>query len=65
MNLRLPRHWRKKRWQAVRCAVGLHDWENHQELFVRDNVGVVTADVVIAWDQCRCCAKSKLVHILK
>jgi hypothetical protein len=42
-----------------------HDYETFQELFVTHSGLEDKYDVVIAWRQCRRCAHSKLVHILR
>jgi len=56
-----------KWWQRWLCPLGFHDYAYHQELFVTHDPSKEEhqTEVVIAWDQCHCCSKSKLVHILK
>jgi hypothetical protein len=51
--------------QAVRCWLGFHRWRHEQELFVTNTGDGYKSDVVIAWDCCRHCCKTRLVHILK
>lgn len=46
----------------LRCLFGLHAWRVHQEGL--DNSSGSFA-FVIAWKQCTCCAKTKLIHILR
>lgn len=51
---------------AVLCWLGCHDYRHEQELFVTDRLGDgYRSEVVIAWDCCRHCCRTKLVHILK
>lgn len=51
----------KKLLNRIKCLFH-HDWQRHQELLVTSGGDTST---VLAWKQCRRCAKSKLVHILK
>lgn len=46
------------------CCFG-HNWVKHQECFVTAGRSDDRREVLIAWNQCKRCAKSKLVHILK
>lgn len=52
----------KRFLRRVLCRLGVHRWEKHQEMF---DAAMTGSTVVVAWDQCSCCAKSRLVHILK
>lgn len=51
----------KKQFNRLKCFFR-HDWEHHQELLVTSGGDTST---VLAWKQCRRCAKSKLIHILR
>lgn len=42
-----------------------HDWDHFQEIFVTHTGFEDQYNVVIAFNICRRCAKSQLVHILK
>lgn len=44
-----------------RCLLG-HQWEVCQHALKADYSG---AEFVLAWKQCRRCAKSRLIHILQ
>lgn len=44
------------------CLLRGHLWETHQHGFVIDTG---RSDVIIAWKQCRRCAASRLIHILR
>lgn len=45
----------------VLCFFGFHDWQVYQENAVTDS----GRGMVVAWQQCRRCAKSELIHILQ
>lgn len=45
----------------ILCKIGIHNWKIYQENFNSSSSNKI---VVIAWKQCECCAKSKLIHIL-
>jgi hypothetical protein len=54
----------KKLLNRLKCFFR-HDWEHHQELLVTGDFSDPRNSTVLAWKQCRRCAKSKLIHILK
>jgi hypothetical protein len=51
--------------QKLKCKLGLHTWNNFQEIFVTHTNYEDEYRVVIAFKICVYCAKSKLIHILK
>jgi len=47
------------------CKFGIHSWDCYQECVrTNTNYGDNNRDLVIAFNICSRCAKSKLVHIL-
>ena len=51
----------------LQCRLGSHDWKTHQVVIHTEPAGAETngRDVLLAWGQCKRCAHSKLIHILK
>lgn len=47
--------------KRILCFFGIHQWKFFQHIFVTTDGG----DPVICWKQCKRCAESKIVHILK
>lgn len=47
----------------LRCFFGWHRWKTHQHNVEASDEARVT--IVVAWRQCRRCAKSELIHILR
>ena len=54
-------------WERIKCRLGWHAWQTHQVIVLTEPVAGETSgnDVVLAWGQCRRCAHSQLIHILK
>jgi len=54
--------------RLIRLLPCWHDYETKQEVLVSCGLGTgvrYREEIVLCWKQCRKCAKSKLVHILK
>jgi hypothetical protein len=54
------KHLKKKCWIV-------HDWKHHQYSFAAETRGdgVIYTDILIAFDVCKRCGKSILVHIIR
>jgi len=48
--------------KRILCWLGFHEWEHNQDAF---STVCDQGPVVIGWDQCIRCARSRLIHILR
>lgn len=54
-----------KIFRSLLCFFGWHDYKREQEIFCTSEGGEIKSETVVAWDCCRHCCHTKLIHILK